>query len=57
VGVDGLIFVRLTIEIWEIGESGTKGEVGSGVGKWGKQCGGCWVLCPLCMFGCISVVV
>jgi hypothetical protein len=23
----------------------------------GTQCGGCWVLWPLCVFGCISVVV
>jgi hypothetical protein len=34
-----------------------KGEVGSGVGEWGKQCGCCWFLWPLCVFGCISVVV
>jgi hypothetical protein len=34
-----------------------KGEVGSGVGEWGKQCGGCWFLWPLCVFGYISVVV
>jgi hypothetical protein len=27
------------------------------VGEWGKHCRGCWVLWPLCVFGCISVVV
>jgi hypothetical protein len=32
-------------------------EVGSGVGEWGKQCGGYWVLWPLYVFGCISVAV
>jgi hypothetical protein len=34
-----------------------KGEVGSGVGEWGKQCGGLWVLWSLCVFGYISNVV
>jgi hypothetical protein len=34
-----------------------KEEMGIGVGEWGKQCGGCWVLWSLCVFGCISVVV
>jgi hypothetical protein len=34
-----------------------KEEVGSGEGEWGKQCGGCWFLWSLCVFGCISVVV
>jgi hypothetical protein len=34
-----------------------KGEAGIGVGEWRKWCGGCWVLWPLCVFGCISVVV
>jgi hypothetical protein len=33
------------------------GEVGSGVGEWGKQCRKCSFLWSLCMFGCISVVV
>jgi hypothetical protein len=31
--------------------------VGKGMGEWGKRCGDCWVLWPLCVFGCISVVV
>jgi hypothetical protein len=34
-----------------------KGKAGVGVGEWGKWCGGCWVLWPLCVFGYISVVV
>jgi hypothetical protein len=34
-----------------------KGEMGSGVGEWGKWCRGCCGLWPLCVFGCISVVV
>jgi hypothetical protein len=34
-----------------------KGEAGIGLGEWGKQCGGCWVLWPSCVFECISVVV
>jgi hypothetical protein len=32
-------------------------EARSRVGEWGKQCRNCWVLWPLCVFGCISVVV
>jgi hypothetical protein len=31
-----------------------KGEVGSGVGEWGKQCWGCW---SFGVFWCISVDV
>jgi hypothetical protein len=27
------------------------------VGVWGKRCEGCWVLSPLCLLGCIFVVV
>jgi hypothetical protein len=34
-----------------------KGEAGGGVDEWGKQGRGCWILRPLCVFGCISVVV
>jgi hypothetical protein len=34
-----------------------KVEVGNGVCEWGKQCGGYWILWPLCVFGYISVVV
>jgi hypothetical protein len=34
-----------------------KGEVGSGVGEWGKHCSDCWFLWSFCVFGCISVVV
>jgi hypothetical protein len=30
--------------------------VGKGI-VWGKRCGGCWALWPLCMFKCISTVV
>jgi hypothetical protein len=31
---------------------------GMGEGWWlGKRYAGCWVLWPLCVFGCISVVV
>jgi len=31
--------------------------VGGKRGGWGKKYGGCCVLWPLCLFGCISVVV
>jgi hypothetical protein len=34
-----------------------KVEIGSGVGEWGKQCGGLLFLWSLCVFGYISVVV
>jgi hypothetical protein len=34
-----------------------KGEVGSGVGVWGKHWGGCWFLWSFCVFGFISFVV
>jgi hypothetical protein len=34
-----------------------KGEVGSGVGEWEKQCRDCGFLWSLCVFGCISIVV
>jgi hypothetical protein len=44
------MLVRLDIEIWEIGEGGTKRGVRRGVGEWGKGYGGCWVLRPLCVW-------
>jgi hypothetical protein len=34
-----------------------EGEVGSGVGEWRRQCGGCWFLWSLCVFRCIYVVL
>jgi hypothetical protein len=34
-----------------------RGEVGHGLGEWGKQNGGCWFLWSLYVFGCISVVL
>jgi hypothetical protein len=34
-----------------------KGEVESGMDEWGKQCGGCWFLWSLRVFGYVSVVV
>jgi hypothetical protein len=34
-----------------------KGEAGSEVGEWGKQCRVCWFLWSLSVFGCVSVVV
>jgi hypothetical protein len=34
-----------------------KGKAGSEVGEWQKQFGSFWFLWPLCVFGCISVVV
>jgi hypothetical protein len=50
------MLVRLVIEIWDIGLGGPK--------RGGRKCGGlvrkamwgCWILWPLCVFGCISVV-
>jgi hypothetical protein len=57
VGVWGLMFVRLPIEIWGVDRVALKEEVGSGVDEWGKQCGGYWFLLSFCVFGCISVVV
>jgi hypothetical protein len=49
--------VRLDIEIWVIGKCGTKMKVGMKKCGWDKNFGTCWVLWPLCMFGCISVAV
>jgi hypothetical protein len=37
----GLMFVRLSTEIWDYDRVALKGEVGSEVGEWGKWCGGC----------------
>jgi hypothetical protein len=34
-----------------------KGGLKEVVGGWEKRYEGCWVLWPLCVFGCISVVV
>jgi hypothetical protein len=34
-----------------------KVEMGSGVNKWGKKCGGLMFLWSLCVFGYLSVVV
>jgi hypothetical protein len=50
-----IVLVRLDIEIWEIGEGGTKRGLGSGVGEWRKRYGGCWVLWPL--FVCVFLLV
>jgi hypothetical protein len=33
------------------------GEVGSGVGEWGRQIGVCWFVWSLCVFRYISVFV
>jgi hypothetical protein len=40
-----------------MGSIALKGEARSGVGEWGKWCGSCLVLLPLCVFECISVVM
>jgi hypothetical protein len=45
----GLMLIMLAIEIWGVGKGGTKWEMESGVGEWGKQCGGC-CFCDPCMF-------
>jgi hypothetical protein len=49
--------IRVDIEIWENGKGGIKRGTGKGVGGWKNWYGGCWVLWPLCMSGCIFVVV
>jgi hypothetical protein len=49
--------IRLDIEIWVISKGGTKRGVGKVMGGWGKRYRGYWVLWPLFMIGCISVVV
>jgi hypothetical protein len=49
VGIGGGLVIRLGIVTWKIGKGSNKR-----VGKW---YGGYWVLWPLCLFGCISVVV
>jgi hypothetical protein len=51
----GVMVVWLEIETWVIGKGGTKREEGKE--GWGKRYEGCWVLWPLCVFGCISTVV
>jgi hypothetical protein len=57
VGVGGgVIVIRLEIEIWVIVKVAKKEGWEKGRG-WGERYGGCWVLWPLCVFGCISVVV
>jgi hypothetical protein len=53
------MFVRLAIEVWGIGLGGTKMEVGSGVGEWGKWCGATGFYDPCvwvyfcCSVGCL----
>jgi hypothetical protein len=49
--------IRLVIDFGKLIKVVLKREVGKGVDKWGRRYGGCWVLWPLCVFGCISVVV
>jgi hypothetical protein len=39
---------------WITGKGGTRRERGNW--RWGKRYEGCWVLWPLCVFRCISVV-
>jgi hypothetical protein len=43
--------------LWKLVRVVLKGETGSWVGEWGKQYGGCRVLWPLCVLGCISVLI
>jgi hypothetical protein len=56
VGVGEVMDIRLNIEIWIVGKGDTK-RVWEKRRLWGKRYWGCWVLWPLCMFECISVVV
>jgi hypothetical protein len=41
----------------ELDRVALKGEEGSGVDEWGKQCGGYWFLWSLYVFGCISIIM
>jgi hypothetical protein len=51
-GVDGVMVIKLDIEVWEIGKGGGEG------GVWeGKKDRGCWVFWSLCVFGCTAVAV
>jgi hypothetical protein len=50
------MIVWLEIETWVIGKGGTRREERKRGGS-GKSYEGCWVLWPLCVFGCISAVV
>jgi hypothetical protein len=52
-----VMVIRLFTNFEELVKVVIKGELGKRVGRWGKSYGGCWVLWPLCVFGCISVVV
>jgi hypothetical protein len=49
--------VRLVIDLGELIKLVLRRGVGKRVGGWGKLYGGCLVLCPLCVFGCNSVVL
>jgi hypothetical protein len=51
------MIIWLDIEIWVIGKGGTKKGAGNRGGCVAVVYGCLWVLLPLCMFWCISVVV
>jgi hypothetical protein len=55
--MEWVIFIRVVIDFGRLIKVELKRGVGKGVGEWGKRYGDCWVLWPLCVFGCISVVV
>jgi hypothetical protein len=48
-----IMVIRLVTDYGELVKLALK----KGVGGWVKRYGGCWVVWPLCVFGCISVVI
>jgi hypothetical protein len=52
-----MMVVRLVIDIGELLKLVLKSGVGNVVGVWRKSYAGCWIVWPLCVFGCIYVVV
>jgi hypothetical protein len=52
-----VMVIRLVIDLGELVKLALKREVSKGVDGWGNRYGCCWVLWPLCVFGCISVAV
>jgi hypothetical protein len=55
-GVGWVMVISLVIESGKLVSVALKG-CGKRGGWVGEEAWGCWVLCPLCMFGYISVIV
>jgi hypothetical protein len=48
--------IRVEMETWEISKGDIKSGAEKGRGRWSKRYGDYWVLWPICMLRCISLL-